>query len=295
MAKLLDGRPVAERIRASLQDALGERAATGRPRPNLVIVMAGDDPASASYAQSKTRLCERLGLKCAVHHFPATIGEAPLTQEIARFAQDPSVHGLLVELPLPKGLSTLDMFRGIPVTKDVEGMSVESVARLAQGSPLFVPATPAAVLRLLDHYEIDVQGRHVVVVGRSRVVGRPLASLLLTRNATVTVCHSFTPDLAAVTRQADILVVAMGQPHFIGPRHVRAGAVVIDVGTNYQDGVLRGDVDFAQVEPVASWISPVPGGVGLVTTSLLVQNVVRAAEIQEAPAQHPWVMGGLIT
>ncbi len=286
MALVLDGRPVATAIHASLQDMLSERQALGKPKPRLAIVMVGQNADSAGYAGSKARLAQKLGIECTLVDLPASTSEDDLNREMARLGADASVSGVLVELPLPKGLSVMEVFRRIPLCKDIEGMSLESAGRLMQGTPLFVPATPAACIRIMDHYGLELQGQDVVIVGRSRVVGRPLASLLLTRNATVTVCHSFTRDLRDHTRRADVLIVAAGEPSLITADHVKPGAVVIDVGTTYGDnGRPVGDVDYAAVMQVASAVTPVPGGVGPVTTAIIMANVLRALELQER--DHP--------
>ena len=256
---------------------MAERAAglakEGR-QPRLAVVTANDDGGSAAYVRSITNAAAREGIACDVAR---TTTAAGITATLAQLADDPEVHGIVLQTPLPEGANLADLAGAIPLAKDVDGASPESIGRLVAGLPAFAPATAEAVLRLLDHYGVELRGRHAVVVGRSVVVGKPVAHLLLDRHATVTICHSRTADLPAITRQADVLVAAVGRPGLIGPGHVSPGTTVIDVGTNATpDGGLAGDVDPA-VADVAAALTPVPGGVGPVTTALLLSHVVRAA------------------
>jgi methylenetetrahydrofolate dehydrogenase (NADP+)/methenyltetrahydrofolate cyclohydrolase len=269
----LTGGELAAQIRAASAVQAAELASAGRP-PRLAVVTATDDEASAWYVRSLENAAAKVGIACDVLRTSTAVG---ITATLTQLADDPEVHGVMLQTPLPDGAGLAELARTIPPEKDVDGASPESLGRLVAGLPAFAPATAAAVLALLDHHEVELLGRHAVVVGRSVVVGKPTAHLLLDRHATVTVCHSRTADLAAITRQADILVVAAGRAGLIGPRHVAPGTTVIDVGTNAAaDGGLAGDVDPA-VAQVAAALSPVPGGVGPVTTALLLRHVVEAA------------------
>jgi methylenetetrahydrofolate dehydrogenase (NADP+) / methenyltetrahydrofolate cyclohydrolase len=269
----LAGRELAAGIRAAAAARAAELTAVGR-QPRLAVVTATGDEASAAYVRSIENAAAKEGIACDVLR---TTTAAGVSATLAQLADDPEVHGVMLQTPLPDGALLADLARAIPPAKDVDGASPESLGRLAAGLPAFAPATAEAVLALLDHYHVELRGRHAVVVGRSVVVGKPVALLLLDRHATVTICHSRTADLAAITRQADVLVVAAGRAALIGPDHVSGGTTVIDVGTNATaDGKLAGDVDPA-VAGVAAALSPVPGGVGPVTTALLLRHVVEAA------------------
>jgi methylenetetrahydrofolate dehydrogenase (NADP+)/methenyltetrahydrofolate cyclohydrolase len=268
----LSGRELAAQIRAETAEAAAALIARGR-QPRLAVVTATGDEASASYVRSLGNAAAKAGIACDVHRADSADG---VTAAIARLADDPDVHGLMLQAPLPGDATLPELAAAIPAAKDVDGASPESLGRLVAGLPAFAPATAEAVLALLDHYQVELAGRRAVVVGRSVVVGKPAAHLLLARHATVTICHSRTPDLAAVTREADVLVAAAGRARLIGPGHVSPGAIVIDVGTNVtSDGTLAGDVDPA-VAAVAGGLTPVPGGVGPVTTALLLRHVVQA-------------------
>jgi methylenetetrahydrofolate dehydrogenase (NADP+) / methenyltetrahydrofolate cyclohydrolase len=269
----LTGRELAASIRAGAAARAAELTEKGR-QPRLAVVTATPDEASAAYVRSIANAAAKEGIACDLLRTTTAVG---VSATLAQLADDPEVHGVLLQTPLPDGALLADLALAIPPGKDVDGASPESLGRLAAGLPSFAPATAEAVLALLDHYQVEQRGRHAVVVGRSVVVGKPAAHLLLDRHATVTICHSRTADLAAVTRQADVLVVAVGRPGLIGPDHVSPGTTVIDVGTNVTgDGRLAGDVDPA-VGSVAAALSPVPGGVGPVTTALLLRHVVEAA------------------
>jgi methylenetetrahydrofolate dehydrogenase (NADP+) / methenyltetrahydrofolate cyclohydrolase len=269
----LSGRELARQLRADVAAQAAALTKEGR-QPRLAVVTANDDGGSAAYVRSLANAAAREGIACDVARTTTTAG---ITATLAQLADDPEVHGVILQTPLPAGASLAGLATAIPTGKDVDGASPESIGRLVAGLPAFAPATAEAVLTLLDHYGIALRGRHAVVVGRSVVVGKPAAHLLLDRHATVTICHSRTPDLAAITRQADVLVAAAGRTGLIGPAHVAPGTTVIDVGTNATpDGGLAGDVDPA-VAGVAAALTPVPGGVGPVTTALLLSHVVRAA------------------
>ena len=274
----LSGRELARQLRAALAERAAALAKDGR-EPRLAVVTATDDGGSAAYVRSIANTAARNGIACDVAR---TTTRAGIAATITQLADDPEVHGIILQTPLPEGADLADLATAIPPAKDVDGASPESIGRLVAGLPAFAPATAEAVLALLDHYGVELRGRHAVVVGRSVVVGKPTAHLLLDRNATVTICHSRTADLPAITRQADVLVVAAGRAGLIGPGHVSHGTVVIDVGTNTtEDGSLAGDVDPA-VAGVAAALTPVPGGVGPVTTALLLQHVVQAASLPKA-------------
>jgi methylenetetrahydrofolate dehydrogenase (NADP+) / methenyltetrahydrofolate cyclohydrolase len=269
----LSGRELAARIRAAAAARAAELISVDR-QPRLAVVTATDDQASAWYVRSIANATAREGIACDVLRTTTANG---ITATLTQLADDPEVHGVILQTPLPDGASLANLATAIPPGKDVDGASPESLGRLVAGLPAFVPATAEAVLALLDHYQVELGGRHAVVVGRSVVVGKPVAHLLLDRNATVTICHSRTADLPAITRQADVLVVAVGRAGLIGPRHVSPGTTVIDAGTNATpDGGLTGDVDPAVAE-IAGALTPVPGGVGPVTTALLLRHVVEAA------------------
>jgi methylenetetrahydrofolate dehydrogenase (NADP+)/methenyltetrahydrofolate cyclohydrolase len=270
-ARTLHGRELGARIRAGVAAQAAELAIAGR-QPRLAVVTATDDEASAAYVRSIANAAARQGIACDVLRTTTANG---ITATLAQLADDPEVHGVMLQTPLPDGALLADLARTIPPAKDVDGASPESLGRLVAGLPAFAPATAEAVLALLDHYQVQLRGRHAVVVGRSVVVGKPVAHLLLDRHATVTICHSRTADLPAFTRQADVLVAAAGRAALIGPEHVSPGTIVIDVGTNATPGGLAGDVDPAVAE-VAGALTPVPGGVGPVTTALLLRHVVAA-------------------
>jgi methylenetetrahydrofolate dehydrogenase (NADP+) / methenyltetrahydrofolate cyclohydrolase len=270
----LAGRELAKTIRAAVAAEAAALTAAGR-QPRLAVVTANDDGGSAAYVRSIANAAAKEGIACEVAR-TTTVGgiRASLTQ----LADDPEVHGIIVQTPLPDGANLADLATAIPSGKDVDGASPESLGRLAAGLPAFAPATAEAVLSLLDHYQVELKGRHAVVVGRSVVVGKPAALLLLDRHATVTICHSRTADLPAITRQADVLVAAIGRAGLVGPGYVSPGTTVIDVGTNAtDDGGLVGDVDPAVAAVGGVALTPVPGGVGPVTTALLLRHVVTAA------------------
>jgi methylenetetrahydrofolate dehydrogenase (NADP+)/methenyltetrahydrofolate cyclohydrolase len=271
-AAVLGGRELAADLRRRTTESAAALTATGRP-PRLAIVVATADESSAWYVRSIAKAAAAAGIVCDV----VSPAPAEIHAVLTRIGADGDVHGIILQTPLPAGVDAADLVPAIPPAKDVDGANPASLGRLAAGLPAFPPATAEAVLALLDHHGVALAGRHAVVVGRSTVVGKPAAHLLLDRDATVTICHSRTSDLAAITRQADVLVAAVGRPGLITPEHVSPGTVVIDVGTNpTADGGLVGDVDPAVAETAAG-LTPVPGGVGPVTTALLLQHTVRAA------------------
>jgi methylenetetrahydrofolate dehydrogenase (NADP+)/methenyltetrahydrofolate cyclohydrolase len=281
-ARLIDGKALAAELRAALRPAVAALAARG-VRPGLAAVLAGDDAASQVYVRNKTRACEEVGVRSELHRFGADVSEARLLECIAALNRDAAVHGVLVQLPLPAHLDAERVLAAVSPAKDVDGFHAENLGLLLRGAPRFVACTPAGVLRMLDHAGVPLAGRHAVVIGRSSIVGKPMALLLLQRDATVTICHSKTARLAELARQADVLVAAAGRPRMVGADMVKPGACVIDVGTSRTaDGRLSGDVDFAAVSGIAGWLSPVPGGVGPMTVAMLVANTVRATELSLA-------------
>lgn len=278
-ATLIDGKSLAAAVRTSQKSAIESLAARG-VRPGLAAILVGNDPASRVYVRNKARACEETGVRSEVHEFPKNVSESTLITRIARLNADRAVHGILVQLPLPRQLDAARILASVSPAKDVDGFHAVNLGALLQGRPGFVPGTPAGVMHLLAHAGVPLAGRHAVIVGRSTIVGKPLALLLLQKDATVTICHSKTRDLAAVTKQADILIAAVGRAKLITADMVKSGACVIDVGVNrLADGTLAGDVDFAAVKETAGWITPVPGGVGPMTVAMLIVNTVRAAEL----------------
>jgi methylenetetrahydrofolate dehydrogenase (NADP+)/methenyltetrahydrofolate cyclohydrolase len=274
--KALSGRELAADIRAGTAAAAAELVIAHRS-PRLSVVTATDDEASAWYVRSIASAAGKAGIACDVEDLGPAATAAGIAARLTALSADPAVHGIILTTPLPGGAPLAELAAEIDPAKDADGANPVSLGRLMTGLPAFAPATAEAVMRLLDHHEVELAGRHVVVVGRSAVVGKPVAHLLLDRNATVTICHSRTRDLAAITRHAEVLVVAVGRAGLIGPEHVAPGATVIDVGTNATaDGGLAGDVD-PRVAEVAGALSPVPGGVGPVTTALLLRHVTDAA------------------
>ena len=279
MAKVLDGRTVAAEVRSEVASEVAGLRERGVP-VRLDVILAGDDPASITYVASKESDSEEVGIESRVHRFSADVTQEELSDLVGRLNEDSAVSGFFIQLPLPEGLDPMPLISSIIPAKDVDGLSSESVGRLAVGLPSLLPCTPHGVIQLLMRNGIELSGREAVVVGRSNLVGKPLAQLLLRENATVTLCHSRTRDLPEVTRRADILVVAAGKREMVGAEHVGEGAVVVDVGIHRkEEGGLVGDVRFDEVEPRAAWISPVPGGVGPMTRAMLLHNTVMAARM----------------
>ncbi|MGL4941771.1 MAG: bifunctional methylenetetrahydrofolate dehydrogenase/methenyltetrahydrofolate cyclohydrolase FolD [Thermoguttaceae bacterium] len=288
---LLDGKKIADAILDEVRCDLAEFVETGWRRPCLAAILAGDDAASAVYVGRKEAACERVGIESRIIRLPETSTEELLAL-IATLNADTSVSGILVQLPLPRGCNTKQILDAIDPAKDVDAFHPINMGLLAQGRPRYLPCTPAGIRELLDRYNIETAGKHVVIVGRSDIVGKPMSMLLLDKspqgNATVTTVHSHTKDIAALTRLADILIVAMGRPRFVTGDMVRDGAVVIDVGINrLADGKLCGDVDFDSVAPKASAITPVPGGVGPLTIAMLLQNTFKAAMAWSTQPKRP--------
>ncbi len=276
-ATIISGKEVAARIRKELAGKVEHLRARGVV-PGLGVILVGDDPASHSYVRSKEKACRELGLHSVVRRMPADASQAAVLAEVEGFNRDDAIHGILVQLPLPDHIDEREVIRAIHPHKDVDGFHPVNVGNLHIGERCFVPCTPAGVIELLDHAGVELKGLHAVVVGRSNIVGKPVSMLLLARHATVTICHSRTRDLPSVTRTADVLVAAVGKPEMVRGDWVKPGAVVIDVGVNRVGDRLVGDVDFAAVSEVAAAITPVPGGVGPMTITMLIKNAIEAAE-----------------
>ncbi len=277
-AQLIDGNALARQIRADVSGRTAALKARGI-QPTLAIVLVGDDPASQVYVKHKVNDSSETGLVANLERYPADMAEADLLARIHALNDDPAVHGILVQLPLPKHMDSHQVIEAISPAKDVDGFHVASAGALMVGQPGFWPCTPHGCMKMLESIGYDLRGKHAVVVGRSNIVGKPMAMMLLAQNATVTICHSATADLGAMTRQADVVVAAVGKANLLTADMVKPGAVVIDVGMNRNaEGKLCGDVDFAGVKDVAGWITPVPGGVGPMTRAMLLANTLEAAE-----------------
>jgi methylenetetrahydrofolate dehydrogenase (NADP+) / methenyltetrahydrofolate cyclohydrolase len=277
-ASLIDGQSIAKRYREGLKSRV-ERLRQAGVVPGLAVAIVGDDPASKVYVRNKALACEAVGMRSEVHAMPASTSQAHLIEFVGNLNRNHEIDGILVQLPLPRHIDGRAVIEAIAPEKDVDGFHYQNVGSLVVGEPAFYPCTPFGVMKMLEHEGVPVEGAHAVVVGRSTIVGKPMAMLLLNAGATVTICHSKTRDLGAMTRQGDILVAAVGKPRMITAAMVKPGATVIDVGINrLPDGTLAGDVDFEGVRQVAARISPVPGGVGPMTIAMLLGNTVTSAE-----------------
>ena len=278
MAKIIDGKALAAKKQAALQEKVERLKAESGLVPGLVVILVGDDPASQVYVRNKERFAKKVGFLSETVRLSESISEEELIQVIEKYNKDERFHGILVQLPLPKHINDKSVILAIDPKKDVDGFHPMNTGHLWSGRPVMVPCTPAGIMELLREYEVALEGKTAVIIGRSNIVGKPMAQLLLEKNATVTLAHSRTRDLAKVTKQADILIVAIGQGHFVTADFVKEGAVVIDVGMNRDvDGRLIGDVDFEEVEPIASLITPVPGGVGPMTITMLMEQTYQSA------------------
>jgi len=278
-ARIIDGKAVAASLRVEYRERIAKMVAERGTRPGLSVILVGEDPASQVYVRHKVRDCAEVGIRSELIELAATISEAELLARIHALNEDSRVHGILVQLPLPPHIAIRKVLERISVDKDVDGFHLYNVGGLVTGHQVFPPCTPYGVQKLLEHEKIELDGRNVVVVGASNIVGKPTAMMLMQQDATVSICHKKTRDLAQYTMLADILVVAAGVPGLIIPQMVRTGAVVIDVGINrLPDGRIVGDVDFEGVRRKASFISPVPGGVGPMTRAMLLHNTLRSAE-----------------
>lgn len=278
MAKIIDGKALAAKKQAALQEKVERLKAESGLVPGLVVILVGDDPASQVYVRNKERFAKKVGFLSETVRLSESISEEELIQVIEKYNKDERFHGILVQLPLPKHINDKRVILAIDPKKDVDGFHPMNTGHLWSGRPVMVPCTPAGIMELLREYEVALEGKTAVIIGRSNIVGKPMAQLLLEKNATVTLAHSRTRDLAKVTKQADILIVAIGQGHFVTADFVKEGTVVIDVGMNRDvDGRLIGDVDFEEVEPIASLITPVPGGVGPMTITMLMEQTYQSA------------------
>jgi methylenetetrahydrofolate dehydrogenase (NADP+)/methenyltetrahydrofolate cyclohydrolase len=276
-AEIIDGKKIASAVREELKSL-----ASGLPvssRPGLAVVLVGEDPASKVYVGQKERACDEIGIRSYMHRLPASATDGELLALIDNLNRDPQVHGILVQLPLPVGLNPEHVIGTISPAKDVDGFHVVNVGKLWIGEDVVLPCTPKGIMALIDSTGVDLTGREAVVIGRSNIVGKPISAMLLSRHCTVTICHSRTKDLPSVARRADILIAAIGRPGFVRGDMIKPGAIVIDVGINRVNGKLAGDVDFAEASKTASWITPVPGGVGPMTIAMLMKNTFQLAGI----------------
>ena len=285
-ARIIDGKALATEVRNALVPRVARLNAAGH-RPGLAVILVGDDPASAVYVRNKALACEEIGIRSWIDRLPADAAEIALLARIGQLNADPDVHGILVQTPLPKHLDSAKVVESIAFEKDVDGLHATNAGLTLMGTPYFRSCTPYGVMKMLQSINATIEGSHAVVLGRSNMVGKPMAMLLLAANATVTIAHSKTRDLASHTRAADILVAAVGRRNLVTAGMVKPGAVVIDIGTNRTaEGKLVGDVDFENVKRVAGWISPVPGGVGPMTIAMLLTNTVEAAERRASAQVH---------
>ena len=277
MTLIIDGNQVAAKIRKEVAESVQKLKAQTGQQVGLAVVLVGDDPASAVYVRMKQKDCAEVGIRSFAHRLPAATSQTELLELIDQLNADDAVQGILVQLPLPKHLDEEAVIARIAPEKDVDGFSAVNLGLMLRGQEGLRACTPLGVMRLLEHYGVDIEGKHAVVVGRSIIVGKPQSMLLLEKNATVTICHSRTQDLPAMCRQADILVAAVGQAELLGADCIKPGAVVIDVGINRTEKGLVGDVDFEAAKPLASAITPVPGGVGPMTRAMLIENTLKSA------------------
>lgn len=279
MAELIDGKLVSESVRQEISMDVAKLLKDTGVVPGLAAILVGEDPASEIYVRNKRKACEKVGIYSEEHKLASKTTEAELLEIVNRLNNDPKIHGILVQLPLPDHIDETVILRTVSPLKDVDGFHPYNVGLLVEGNPRFISCTPNGIIKMLDYYKIEIQGKQAVIVGRSNIVGKPVSMLLLHRHATVTICHSRTKPLDEVTRRADILVAAIGRANFITADMVKKGAVVIDVGINRkEDGKLTGDVDFDSVRDKASYITPVPGGVGPMTIAMLLYNTYLSAK-----------------
>ena len=285
-AQLIDGKAIAQSVRAEIKGKVEEFSARTGVRPCLATVLVGDDPASGVYVRSKGKACREVGMLSRQIDLPASTSQEKLLEIVEGLNAEEAVHGILVQLPLPDQIDETRVIESIDPAKDVDGFHPVNAGRLLSGNPVFVPCTPLGILRMLDHESVELKGKHAVVVGRSNIVGKPVALLLLSRHATVTICHSRTNDLPGVVRGGDVVVAAVGKAEMIRGSWLAPGSVVVDVGINRRpDGTLAGDVAFAEAREVAGKITPVPGGVGPMTIAMLLHNTLEAAVRQTAPVR----------
>ena len=280
MSQIIDGKELAKNIRLGLKEEVDELK-NADIKPKLAVIMVGDDKASKVYVKNKSKACEEIGIEYEEHLLPTNTKMEKLLELIENLNNDETIHGILVQSPLPDGLDANEAFRTISPKKDVDGFHPVNVGKLSLNQDCFVSCTPYGIIKMLEAYSIPIEGAHAVIIGRSNIVGKPLAKCLLNKNATVTVCHSKTKNLKEITKQADILVAAIGKPKFVTQDMVKEGATIIDVGINrMDDGKLVGDTDFENIKDKVAYITPVPGGVGPMTIAMLMHNVVKAAKQQ---------------
>ena len=277
-AQIINGKEIAEAVRQEIRNEVAELKEKGYV-PGLAVILVGDNQASQTYVRNKEKACLDLGMNSVLIRKPATLSQEELIENIKELNQDDSIHGILVQLPLPKHINETAIIEAISPEKDVDGFHPINIGRMMTGQDAFLPCTPYGVMVMLQHINYDLEGKHVVVVGRSNIVGKPAGQLMLNANATVTICHSKTKDLAYYTKQADVIVAAVGKRNTITSEHIKEGAVIIDVGMNRNDeGKLCGDVDYEDVLEKASYVTPVPGGVGPMTITMLMKNTVQSAQ-----------------
>lgn len=278
-AVIVSGKDLAVEKRAFIKEKVSELHTEKNIQPSLAVILVGQDPASQSYVRAKQKACEEAGIKSILEEYPSSITQEELLDRISHFNGDTSVHGILVQLPLPDHIDELAVIEHISPNKDVDGFHPVNIGRMMIDQKSFLPCTPYGIVEMIKSLDVSISGKHVVVIGRSNIVGKPVGQLLLKEDATVTYCHSRTKDLAAITKQADILIAAVGRAKLIGPEYVKDGAIVIDVGVNrLETGKLCGDVDFETVKEKASFITPVPGGVGPMTITMLLHNTLQSAQ-----------------
>lgn len=279
MAEIIDGKKLAEKVRNSLTEEIKKLKKTKKVTPGLAVILVGNNPASQVYVKNKILACEKVGIKSFHYQLPEKTSQKKLLELIHKLNKDKKVHGILVQLPLPKQIRADEIIEAIDPKKDVDGLHPFSLGKLAVGQPTFVSCTPAGMMEMLKEIHFDCSGKNAVVIGRSNIVGKPIALLLLASNATVTICHSKTKDLPEKVREADLIVASVGAPHLVKGDWIKLGAVVLDVGINRMpDGKLIGDVDFEAAQLKASYITPVPGGVGPMTITMLLKNTLEAAK-----------------
>jgi len=278
--QLLDGKALSEKIKQNLKIEIDEFKKQTKTTPGLAVILVGDDAASHTYVEMKARACEKVGIYGITHKMPIDISEQDILSTVEMINNNPKIHGLLVQLPLPKHIDTVKLLEAIDPAKDVDGFHPYNFGRLNQGLDTFVPCTPLGVMELLAEYGIDPKGKDCVVVGASNIVGKPMTALLLNAGATVTICHIFTKDLKAHTKNADIVLVGVGKPGLITADMIKEGAIVIDIGISKVDGKIVGDADYEAISPKCSYITPVPGGVGPMTIAMLLSNTLKAAKAQ---------------
>ncbi|WP_078379783.1 bifunctional methylenetetrahydrofolate dehydrogenase/methenyltetrahydrofolate cyclohydrolase FolD [Sutcliffiella halmapala] len=282
-AVIISGKELATEKRAFIKAEVQKLVKDQQIQPSLAVILVGDNPASHSYVRAKQKACEEAGMECILDHYPSTLTEKELLDRIAHYNHEGSVHGILVQLPLPDHINELAVIESISPNKDVDGFHPVNIGKMMIDQETFLPCTPYGIVEMIKSLNVSISGKHVVVIGRSNIVGKPVGQLLLKEDATVTYCHSRTKDLASITKQADILIAAVGRANLIGPEFVKDGAIVIDVGVNRLDsGKLCGDVDFDKVKEKASFITPVPGGVGPMTITMLLQNTLQSAQKSES-------------